>query len=168
MRIYGPDIPSAFRRVFPQYDWSFLEGRRRILSEKALNNKRQAKEKAEVAAMLKRQKKNGDDGGSGGESTTEEAARLRERQELGLPSPLALALPLEILHIFSSPPVRDSIKECVPANAYSPIPQYLPTSSFSLIIDEREMDIPASDQIDSEQLVSTLAFTFTCVSYPGT
>ena len=81
VRIFGPDLPHAFRSMFPEYDWSFLEGRRRItlpkrtliltliltltllegrrrmLSEKALNNKRQAKEMKEMADKAKENKK---------------------------------------------------------------------------------------------------------------
>lgn len=41
VRLYGPDIRIGLAELVPEYDWSFMDRRSRVLSDKAAENKRQ-------------------------------------------------------------------------------------------------------------------------------
>ena len=80
--------------------------------------------------------------------TEQREENLLYSRRFDLPTPLNFALPEEILKILSDHSTL--IKDIVPSSTYSPASAYTPTTSFSAIIDEREMDIPAQENLDTD------------------
>lgn len=165
VRLYGPNLPATFVRLFPQHDWSFLEGRRKVLSEKAMNNKRQARDaKLEAEEKRNNSKRKNNEVGEGEETQDNNSVNMTEEEEedeesglefgrrYDLPTPFNFKMPEEILSVLSVDMVCDRIRACVPSETYTATSHYVPDSSFSMILNETDMDLPADIDIDKKEL----------------
>ena len=149
VRLFGANMEDAFITMFPEHDWSFLQGRRKLLSEKAINNKRQAKE-AQLLAEERKAKRYSSTS-SGSSSSSSSSSHLGQRYP-DLPTPFNFILPEELLQVFSVNEVAQLIRGVTPLSAYDLLDHYVTDSSFKMIFNENDMHIPASNEVDEELL----------------